>query len=127
MFAVPIIKQLLKSNIDLIIISDAQAEKSIAEESLLKTFEKEAADSQLIILTTKDEWDFWSKGMVVLHIYLRNLVDSFLLGPMSANVLAKMANGLCDDLLVRIYITIDVLVQSVEFRKATNLHSFNAF
>jgi len=127
MFAISIIKELLKSNVNLIIIRDSQAEKTISEESLLETFNKEVTESQLIVLTDKDEWDFWKERMVVLHIYLRNLVDSLLFGPMSASILAKMANGLCDDLLVRIHIIIDMCVQSMEFREAIHLHTLNAF
>lgn len=110
-FTIPTIEQLLKSNIDVIVIPDAQAEKAISEETLLKAFSGPMANSELIVLTNKDEWEFWGKSMVVLHIYLRNLVDGFLIAPMSPNVLAKMANGLCDDLLVTVTrINIDVFM-----------------
>jgi phosphopantothenoylcysteine decarboxylase len=47
-----------------------------------------------------DEWKQWKKlGDPVLHINLRNWADILLVAPMSANTLAKFANGLCDDTL----------------------------
>ncbi len=56
------------------------------------------------IYTDKDEWNFenWDKKEGVLHIDLRNWADALLIAPLSANTLAKMANGLCDNLLTSI-------------------------
>lgn len=39
-------------------------------------------------------------GDPVLHIQLRDWADAFLIAPLDANTLAKLANGLCDNLLV---------------------------
>ena len=48
----------------------------------------------------EDEWLDWKKvGDPVLHIELRRWADIMVVAPCSANTLAKMANGLCDDLL----------------------------
>ena len=48
----------------------------------------------------EDEWLEWKKvGDPVLHIELRRWADIMVIAPCSANTLAKMANGLCDDLL----------------------------
>ena len=48
----------------------------------------------------EDEWRDWKKvGDPVLHIELRRWADILVVAPCSANTLAKMANGLCDDLL----------------------------
>ena len=48
----------------------------------------------------EDEWRSWKKiGDPVLHIELRRWADAFVVAPLSANTLAKMANGLCDNLL----------------------------
>lgn len=42
----------------------------------------------------------WQKrGDPVLHIELRKWADVLLIAPLSANTLAKLSNGLCDNLL----------------------------
>lgn len=47
-----------------------------------------------------DEWHTqWKRGDPVLHIELRKWADMLLLAPLSANTLAKIANGLCDNLI----------------------------
>nr|VZI29032.1 unnamed protein product [Spirometra erinaceieuropaei] len=48
----------------------------------------------------EDEFNCWSsRGDDVLHIKLKNWADVFLIAPMSANTLAKISNGLADNLL----------------------------
>ncbi len=49
----------------------------------------------------KDEWqdDYKVHESPVLHIELREWADIFLIAPLSANTLAKLANGLADNLL----------------------------
>ena len=48
----------------------------------------------------EEEWRDWKKvGDPVLHIELRRWADILVIAPCSANTLAKLANGLCDDLL----------------------------
>ncbi|KXS14699.1 flavo protein [Gonapodya prolifera JEL478] len=52
------------------------------------------------VLRDKDEWDSWKRmGDPVLHIELRNWADAVVVAPLDANTLAKIANGLCDNLL----------------------------
>jgi phosphopantothenoylcysteine decarboxylase len=47
----------------------------------------------------EDEWHAWARvGDPVLHIELRRWADVLLFAPLSANTLAKLANGLCDNL-----------------------------
>ena len=47
-----------------------------------------------------DEWKGWQRlGDTVLHIELRDWADLCLIAPLSAHTLAKLAHGLCDDLL----------------------------
>lgn len=48
----------------------------------------------------QDEWQAWRKiGDPILHIDLRNWADLLLIAPLDANTMAKLANGLCDNLL----------------------------
>lgn len=48
----------------------------------------------------EDEWHSWEKvGDPVMHIDLRRWADIFVIAPLSANTLAKVANGMCDNLL----------------------------
>lgn len=55
----------------------------------------------LQIWTDEDEWNQWEKiGDSILHIELRRWADIVLIAPCSANTLAKINAGICDDLLV---------------------------
>ncbi|PKI82937.1 hypothetical protein MVES_003317 [Malassezia vespertilionis] len=55
---------------------------------------------RLHVWTDEAEWSAWNQpGDPVLHIELRRWADVVLLAPCSANTLAKIANGLCDNLL----------------------------
>ncbi len=57
------------------------------------------------ILLDEDEWPGRAEGRrfqlgePVLHIELRRWADLFLIAPLDANTLAKLANGLCDNAL----------------------------
>ncbi|KAF9153746.1 hypothetical protein BG015_002719 [Linnemannia schmuckeri] len=52
------------------------------------------------VLTDKDEWSAWNKMLdPVMHIDLRNWADMFIICPLDANTLAKLAQGLCDNLI----------------------------
>lgn len=56
------------------------------------------------VLFDKDEWisGHYMKNDLVPHIELREWADIFLVAPLSANTMAKMANGICDNLLTTI-------------------------
>jgi phosphopantothenoylcysteine decarboxylase len=55
------------------------------------------------IYTDDDEWNVpWTRGAAILHIELRRWLDVLIIAPLSANSLAKMANGLCDNLLLSV-------------------------
>lgn len=52
------------------------------------------------VLGDEDEWHQWKRvGDPVIHIDLRRWADVFIIAPLSANTLAKMAAGLSDNLL----------------------------
>lgn len=48
----------------------------------------------------EEEWSSWkARSDPVLHIELRKWADLLLIAPLDANTLAKISNGLCDNLL----------------------------
>eukprot|EP00794_Sanderia_malayensis_P015326 gene15326-16903_t len=52
------------------------------------------------VLTDEDEWATWSRmGDDILHIELCKWADVMIIAPLDANTLAKIANGLCDNIL----------------------------
>lgn len=56
---------------------------------------------QIAMLGDADEWALWRQlGDPVLHIELRRWADLFLIAPCSASTLAKLAGGICDNLLL---------------------------
>lgn len=61
---------------------------------------EEKIPHNVTIYTDEDEWKTWNElSDPVLHIELRKWADVFIIAPASANTIAKLANGLCDNLL----------------------------
>ena len=51
----------------------------------------------------EDEWSTpWKRASSILHIELRRWADLFVIAPLSANTLAKLSNGLADNLLLSV-------------------------
>eukprot|EP01112_Ceratiomyxa_fruticulosa_P010890 TRINITY_DN2902_c0_g1_i4.p1 TRINITY_DN2902_c0_g1~~TRINITY_DN2902_c0_g1_i4.p1 ORF type:complete len:272 (+),score=50.72 TRINITY_DN2902_c0_g1_i4:107-817(+) len=80
--------------------------KTFAEVQVVATqhsetfFAASSIPSQFRVYTDQDEWSKWKKiPDPVLHIELRRWADLFLIAPLSANSLAKLAFGLSDNLL----------------------------
>lgn len=59
-------------------------------------------DRDFVILTDNDEWNTWNEDQSVLHIDLRRNSSVLVIAPLDANTLAKMANGICDNLLTSV-------------------------
>jgi len=59
--------------------------------------------SLCMIYDDEKEWNWRSIGDPVLHIDLKDWADVLVIAPLTANTLAKMANGICDNLLTCIY------------------------
>ncbi|XP_015728050.1 phosphopantothenoylcysteine decarboxylase isoform X1 [Coturnix japonica] len=52
------------------------------------------------LYSDEDEWQLWKgRSDPVLHIELRRWADLMVVAPLDANTLAKLANGICDNLL----------------------------
>jgi phosphopantothenoylcysteine synthetase/decarboxylase len=65
--------------------------------------EKLACIAGVEVFGNQDEWSSWSRlGDPILHIELGKWADLFMIAPLSANTLAKMACGICDNLLTSV-------------------------
>lgn len=61
------------------------------------------------VYTDASEWAHpWKRGAPVLHISLRRWADVLVVAPLSANTMAKMVNGMCDNLLTSVIRAWDV-------------------
>jgi phosphopantothenoylcysteine decarboxylase len=72
---------------------------TVATESALK-FNSFTENS---VYTDKDEWKWGNMGDPAFHIGLRDWFDVFVIAPCTINTLAKMAHGICDNLLTTIW------------------------
>ncbi|CEF79601.1 unnamed protein product [Fusarium graminearum] len=55
------------------------------------------------IYTDAHEWaQPWKRNAPILHIELRRWADVLIIAPLSANTMAKIVNGLCDNLLTSV-------------------------
>ncbi|WWC70181.1 uncharacterized protein I206_104130 [Kwoniella pini CBS 10737] len=78
--------------------------QTVVDEAIRKsltnlTTEKLPDDLGVRVWTDEDEWSDWKKvGEPILHIELRRWADLVVVAPCSANTLAKIAGGLCDNL-----------------------------
>jgi phosphopantothenoylcysteine decarboxylase len=84
-----LVSMLKKENFEVKTIVTEHAKAFVAPQAL-------AVMSQNTCFSDKDEW---TNKQNVLHIELAKWCDCYLLAPLSANTLAKIANGFCDNLL----------------------------
>lgn len=75
-------------------VLQTNASKSFVSSLVLATLSK---NKVLQDLSTNDEW--------ANHVALGRWADIFIIAPLSCNTLAKMANGLCDNLLMATYLS----------------------
>lgn len=84
------------TSINIKIVMTRNSKHFLSKEKILNSLD----DSQISILDDEDEWNQWKDmGDPVLHIDLRKWADLLLIAPLDANSLAKLANGICDNLL----------------------------
>lgn len=76
----------------------------VATDSSLYFYDRDALESAhdgVGIWADRDEWSDWNKiGDPILHIELRRWADLVVVVPCSADMLAKIAGGICDNLAV---------------------------
>ncbi|CAI7641934.1 unnamed protein product [Penicillium glandicola] len=92
-------------NISVRILVTEPAEKFLvgqrSEEAVLDTLLQ--IDGVDAIYRDEDEWSpSWTRGGPVLHIELRKWAHILLVAPMSADTMAKMVNGIADNLLLSV-------------------------
>eukprot|EP00633_Aureoumbra_lagunensis_P001648 CAMPEP_0197298046 /NCGR_PEP_ID=MMETSP0890-20130614/42563_1 /TAXON_ID=44058 ORGANISM="Aureoumbra lagunensis, Strain CCMP1510" /NCGR_SAMPLE_ID=MMETSP0890 /ASSEMBLY_ACC=CAM_ASM_000533 /LENGTH=312 /DNA_ID=CAMNT_0042775537 /DNA_START=163 /DNA_END=1101 /DNA_ORIENTATION=+ len=78
-----------------------QARKMGYDTQAIAAFDKAVVNkSNISIIQDQEEWQSWQQlGDDVLHIKLRDWADAIIIAPLSANCLAKIATGACDNLL----------------------------
>jgi phosphopantothenoylcysteine decarboxylase len=81
-----------------------------------------------------DEWQWnraggthkkWKKNDPVLHIQLRDQASALVIAPCSANTLAKLASGLCDNLLTTVARAWDLQQRPLILAPAMNTHMWD--
>ncbi|CAI7736554.1 unnamed protein product [Closterium sp. NIES-53] len=77
--------------------------RAVSTRSALHFLDRPALPVEMPLFTDEDEWRQWNRlGDSVLHIELRKWADVMVIAPLSANTLAKVASGICDNLLTSI-------------------------
>lgn len=98
--AVEVINEFAGRGCDVCVILTQAARKFVDKEELDEYFQ----EYSIRVYTDDDEWSDWKKvGDPVTHIELRKWATHLVIAPLSANTLAKMANGLCDNLLTCVW------------------------
>ncbi len=90
-----LVRLLVKEGVDVKVIM-TQAAKEFITPLTLATLSK----NPVLIDFTKDDQGQWNN-----HVELGLWADALLIAPASANTLAKMANGICDNLLSAVYLS----------------------
>ncbi|KAF4748540.1 hypothetical protein FOZ62_009379 [Perkinsus olseni] len=83
--------------------------KVVASDRALHFMYLDGQTSNVEVYTDAKEWDAWrGRGDPVTHIELRRWADVVLIAPLSANTLAKIANGIADNLLTSVVRCLDL-------------------
>lgn len=83
---------------------DSQVEVILTQSALPFVDLSEITKLANAVWLDKDEWSFgqYKKDDRILHIDLRNRADMLVIAPASANTIAKIENGICDNLLTSV-------------------------
>ncbi|ORY90698.1 flavo protein [Leucosporidium creatinivorum] len=105
----------------------------VATKSSLHFFDWKALEEEhggrVKVWTDSEEWEGWSKiGDPILHIevsyVLRRWADIVLVAPCSANTLAKITHGICDNILTSLVRALPTFVPVLLF-PAMNTHMYS--
>ncbi len=89
-----------KQRLSIIVALTQGAQHFVGNVSRIESARCGGASGRVTCFTDQDEWSMWSqKGDPVTHIELRKWADLLLIAPLDANTLAKIANGICDNLV----------------------------
>lgn len=85
------------------LLAKGHAVKAVATDAATYFFNPAALGCELV--RDADEWpgERYERGDAVKHIELRKWADLFLIAPLDANTLAKLALGLCDNALTCVW------------------------
>src|SRR5437868_831419 len=85
--------------------ADGHAVKVVATDAAAYFFDPAAVGPAGTVHRDADEWpgDRYVRDAPVLHIELRKWADLFLIAPLDANTLAKLANGMADNCLTCVW------------------------
>ncbi|GAA5876813.1 hypothetical protein JCM1840_002051 [Sporobolomyces johnsonii] len=101
----------------------------VATKSALHFFDAQSieaeSDGRVKVWTDAEEWAGWNRiGDPILHIELRRWADLVLVAPCSANTLAKLTHGICDNILTSLLRALPSFVP-VHLFPAMNTHMFS--
>ena len=130
-----ICQRLLAINKNVVLISTQKSipfltteiETGLTPEMYIRTQWEKLDPSQPLAFwfTDFDEWNSWKKRSdPVLHVELRKISTLLLIAPLSANTMAKIANGLCDNLLTCVFRCWDISARSVIVAPAMNTNMY---
>lgn len=71
----------------------------VFSDSNIDDYKKFSQELGIEIFEDSDEWQKWALNKEVLHVELKKWADIVLLAPLSSNTLAKIANGISNNLL----------------------------
>ncbi len=91
------------------LLAAGHAVKVVATDAATYFFDPQAVGDGAAVTLDRDEWPGraggrrYERGDAVAHIELRRWADLFLIAPLDANTLAKLAVGLCDNCLTCVW------------------------
>lgn len=123
------LKSTIKTGLDPIarfkVIQTQNSKHFMSKDRLLEQLKSNEDDQIVEILDDNDEWDQWKKmSDPVLHIELRKWAHVLVIAPLDANTMAKMANGICDNLLTCVIRAWD-MSKPLIYCPAMNVHMYD--